>query len=143
MLFDPKSKRNRSILAAAVLVAGVVGTIEDPNGQVGIALFGVAAMALLYLIAGPVRRAFGLAKNMSLQRPSLDLPTRPQAVEGVVTGRTVAAVLAAMTVLFTVWLTADLSRPLVYASWWSLCILAMYLLTIGLRSVTRRLRPAR
>ena len=63
MLFDPRSKRNRSILAAAVLAAGVVGTIEDPNGPVGIALFGVAAIALLYLIAGPVRRMFDLAKT--------------------------------------------------------------------------------
>ena len=143
MLIDRRSKRDRTILAVAVLAAGVTGTIADPNGPVGIALFGVAAVALLYLIAGPVQRALGLLKGRSLHRPSLQLPTHSQAVPGVVRGRTVGAVVAAMSVLFTVWLTADLSRPLVYACWWSFCLLGAWLVTVGLLTATRRLRPAR
>jgi hypothetical protein len=128
---------------AAVFVAAVVATIADPNGPIGIAAFGVAAIALLYLLARPVQRALDSMKNTSLHRSSLLLPTRHSAVERVARPRTVAAVLAAMSVLFTVWLTADLSRPLVYACWWSFSLLGACLLTIGLWTANRRLRRAR
>ena len=46
------SKRNTRITTAvALFAAGVAGTIIDPNGPVGITLFGVAAAAGVYLVA--------------------------------------------------------------------------------------------
>ena len=143
MLIDLRSKRDRTIVAVAMLAAGVAGTIADPNGPVGIVLFGVAAVVLLYLISRPVQGALGLLKGRSLHRPSLQLPTRSRAIPGVVRGRTVGAVVATMSVLFTLWLMADLSRPLVYACWWSFCLLAAWLVTVSLLTATRRFRPAR
>jgi hypothetical protein len=131
------------MLAAVMLVGGVAGTVLDPNGPVGIVLFGVAAVALLYLIATPVQRGFRLMKGGSLHRPVLQQSTRPQAVRYVVRGRTVVGVVAAMSVLFTVWLTADLGRPLVYGCWWSFCLLGAWLVAIGLRTATRGFQPAR
>jgi hypothetical protein len=53
--------RNRGTLAAlAVIAVGVAGTIVDPNGVVGVILFGAAAAAVLYLIARPVARRLRL-----------------------------------------------------------------------------------
>ena len=143
MLIDLRSRRDRLILAAALFASGVTGTIADPNGPAGIVMFGVAATSLLYLIATPVQRAFGLMRNRSLDRPSPQLRTRRQAVPGVARGRTIAAVVAAMSALFTLWLTADLARPLVYACWWSCCLLAVWLMTVGLLTASRRFRSAR
>ena len=46
------SKRNPgTIIALALFGAGAAGTIIDPNGPVGITLFGVAAAAVVYLAA--------------------------------------------------------------------------------------------
>jgi hypothetical protein len=143
MLFDLRSRRDRLVLAAALFASGVTGTIADPNGPAGIVMFGVAATSLLYLIATLVQRAFGLMRNRSLDRPSPQLRTRRQAVSGVARGRTIAAVVAAMSALFTLWLTADLARPLVYACWWSCCLLAVWLMTVGLLTASRRFRSAR
>jgi sterol desaturase/sphingolipid hydroxylase (fatty acid hydroxylase superfamily) len=143
MLIDLRSRHDRLILAATLFAAGVTGTLADPNGPVGIVMFGVAATALLYLIATPVQRAFGLMRNRPLDRPSPQLPTRRQPVARVARGRTTAAVVAAMSALFTLWLTADLARPLVYACWWSFCLLAVWLLTVGLLTASRRFRSAR
>ena len=109
-------EHNRGTINALVLVAvGVTGTVLDPTGPVGIALFGVAAAAALYLIARP-----------SVSRRRLAAARRPGAmhhrtVVSVVRGRTVAVAAAAMAVLFAVWLTVDISRPLVYACWWAFC----------------------
>ena len=44
-----------NIAAAVLLVGGVTGTVLDPDGPVGIPLFGVAALAALYLISRPLR----------------------------------------------------------------------------------------
>jgi len=47
--------RDRKTLAAvAVIAVGLTGTIVDPNGVVGVVLFGAAAAALLFLIARPL-----------------------------------------------------------------------------------------
>jgi hypothetical protein len=143
VLIDLKSNRDRTILASAILVVGATGTFLDPNGPVGIVLFGVAAVALLYLIGRLVQTTFGPMKGTSLHLRSFRLPTRPEPVPGVARGRTVVGVVAAMSVLFAVWLTADLSRPLVYACWWSFCLLVAWLVTIGFLTATRRFRHAR
>jgi hypothetical protein len=42
--------------ALATIAVGLAGTIIDPNGVVGVVLFGAAAAAVLYLIARPVAR---------------------------------------------------------------------------------------
>jgi hypothetical protein len=136
------SGRDRTVLATALLIVGVTGTVLNPDGPVGIVLFGVAAAALVYLIAGPLQRGFGLAKSASLRRSPRPSPRTP-AVPSVARVRTVAGVAAVMSVLFTVWLTVDLSRPLVYVCWWSFCLLGAWILTIGLLSATRQVRAAR
>ena len=110
MLIDPSSRRNRLILATALFASGVAGTIADPNGPVGIVMFGVAATTLLYLIARPVQRAFGLMRKRTLDRPSAQWRTQRQAVPAVARRGTVAAVVAATGALFTLWLTADLAH---------------------------------
>jgi hypothetical protein len=56
------SRRNPNfgrIVAAAVIAAGLAGTVIDPNGVVGVVLFSAAAAALLYLIARPIARLVG------------------------------------------------------------------------------------
>lgn len=64
--------------AVAVIAAGLAGTIVDPNGVVGVVLFGAAAAALLFLIARPVAHR--------LRVPS------PQRVPMLVRWRTIAVV---------------------------------------------------
>lgn len=39
------------LVAGAVIATGLAGTVIDPDGVVGVTLFGAAAAALLYLIA--------------------------------------------------------------------------------------------
>jgi hypothetical protein len=49
--------RDRTTLAAfAVIATGLAGTIVDPNGVIGVVLFGAAAAAGLFLIARPLAR---------------------------------------------------------------------------------------
>ena len=55
------------IVAGAVIAIGLAGTIIDPNGVVGVMLFGAAAAALLYLVA-PTRRPSG--RGASGARPA-------------------------------------------------------------------------
>jgi hypothetical protein len=52
----------------------------------------------------------------------------------------VASVVAATGVLFALWLTADLPRPLVYALWWGFCLLAAWLIGVGVLTAHRSLR---
>lgn len=128
------SKRNRGIINTLVLIAvAVTGTILDPNGPIGIASFGVAVAAALYLIAPPIRKAV-----RSLAASPKSMPRRT--VVSVVRGRTVAVVAAATAVLFTVWLAIDMSRPLVYATWWGFCVLAAWLIGVGALTMRRSLR---
>jgi hypothetical protein len=58
----------------------------------------------------------------------------------VVRGRTVAVVAAATALLFAVWLTVDVSRPLMYATWWGFCVLAAWLIGVGVLTARRSLR---
>lgn len=129
------SKRNRGTIIALVLfVAGLAGTVLDPNGPIGIALFGVAAAAAVYLSVRPFRNA---VLQLVAARPK-SMPRRT--VVSVVRGRTVAVVAAATAVLFAVWLAVDMSRPLVYATWWGFCVLAAWLIGVGVLSARRSLR---
>lgn len=128
-----RKQLNRGNITAAVLLGiGVTGTVLDPNGPVGIPLFGVAALAALYLINRPFRSAL---YQINVKRPKRKLV-------GVVRGRSVATVVAVMSVLFVLWLTADLSRPFVYACWWSFCALAAWLISVTLLSARRSLRAS-
>ena len=128
-------RRRGAVVASAVLAAGAAGTVLDPDGPVGITLFGLAAAAALYLLAGPfaagVRRLVGARRRTHMP---------PLTVVPVVRGRTVATVVATMGVLFTSWLTADLARPLVYASWWAFCALAAWLTVVAALTTHRSLR---
>jgi hypothetical protein len=126
------------IVASALLAAGVTGTAIDPNGPVGITLFGVAVAAALYLIARPFRTAVQWLSAAA--RPN-HVPRRTLA--RVVRGRTLATVVAAMGVLFAVWLTTDLPRPLVYACWWGLCLLAAWLIAVAVLTAHHSRRTAR
>lgn len=132
------SNLNRgTIVASALLAAGVTGTVVDPNGPVGITLFGVAAAAAVYLIARPFRKA--VRRLATAPRPK---PIPRRAAARVVRGRTVAMVVAAMGALFTLWLTTDLARPLVYASWWGFSLLAAWLTAVTVLTAYRSLRTA-
>jgi len=125
----------RTIVASALLAAGVTGTVVDPSGPAGITLFGVAAGAAAYLVARPVRK---IGRRLA----ATSRPRTARAVNGVVRGRTVAVVVAAMAVLFTLWLTADLARPLVYAFWWSFCLLGAWIVAVTVLTARRALRTA-
>lgn len=132
------SKLNRgTIVASSLLAAGVTGTIIDPNGPVGITLFGVAVAAAAYLVARPLIKA--LRRHVPASRP--DRVAR-RTVTWIARPRTVAKVAAAMSALFTVWLTTDLSRPLMYACWWGFCLLAAWLVTVLALTAHRSLRTA-
>jgi len=129
------SKRNRGTVIAFVLfAAGVTGTVLDANGPIGIALFGVAAAAVVYLNLVPFR---GAVRRLAATRPK---SMRRRSVVRVVRGRTVAVVTAAAAVLFAVWLAVDMSRPLVYATWWGFCVLAAWLVGVGVLTARRSLR---
>jgi len=71
----------KSLAAVAVIAVGLAGTIVDPNGVVGVVLFGAAAAVLFFLIARPVARR--------LRVPS------PQRVPMLVRWRTIAVVAVA------------------------------------------------
>ena len=142
MLIRLRSRRDRLILATALFASGVTGTIADPNGPVGIVMFGVAATTLLYLVATPMKMAFGRRRNRRLDRRSPQVRTQRQAVP--------AAHVAALSqqgrrdgCAVQLWLTADLPRPLVYVCWWSCCLLAVWLMTVGLLTALSRFRSAR
>ena len=136
------SKRNRgTIIALALFGAGAAGTIIDPNGPVGITLFGVAAAAVVYLaaIAYLSARPFDKAARrlVAVRRPK---PMPRRRVVGVARRRTVTMVAAAAVALFAIWLTVDLSRPLVYATWWGFSLLAAWLIGVALLMARRSLR---
>jgi len=137
-LLDLSKLSRGTIVASALLAAGLTGTVVDPDGPVGITLFGVAIVAALYLIALPLRR---LAQRLAASRRPEPVPRRP--VARVVRGRTVAIVVAAMGVLFALWLTIDLARPLLYACWWASCLLAAWLAAVGVLTAHRSRRTAR
>lgn len=46
----------------------------------------------------------------------------------------------AAALLFAVWLAVDMSRPLVYATWWGFCVLAAWLIGLGVLTARRALR---
>jgi hypothetical protein len=124
-----------NIAAAVLLVGGVTGTVLDPDGPVGIPLFGVAALAALYLIIRPLQSA--ISRRADVARPKR---FRRRTVVGVVSGRTVTMVVTAMSAILALWLTADLSRPLVYACWWTFCALAAWLIAVIVLTTRRSLR---
>ena len=126
----------RTVVASAVLAAGVTGTVVDPNGPVGITAFGVAVAAGLYLVVNPFRKA--VRRLAAVSRPKPDVS---RSVAKVVRGRSVAAVVAGMAALFTVWLTTDLPRPLMYATWWGFCVLAAWLTAVTVITARRSVRP--
>jgi hypothetical protein len=129
-------RRNRgTIIALALLAGGVAGTVIDPNGPIGITLFGVAAVAAVSLIDRPFRKA---VRRLATTPRLKSVPRRT--VVRVGRGRTVGVVTAAASVLFAIWLTLDLSRPLVYATWWAFSLLAAWLIGVALLSVSRSLR---
>jgi hypothetical protein len=129
----PKSNRG-TIIALVLIAAGVAATVLDPDGPIGIALFGVAAAATVYLSARPFRNA---VRRLAAARPR-SMPRRTAV--NVVRGRTVGVVAAATAVLFVVWLAVDMSRPLVYATWWGFCVLAAWLIGVGVLTARRSLR---
>jgi hypothetical protein len=132
-----RKQLNRGNITAVVLLGiGVTGTVLDPNGPVGIPLFGVAALAALYLINRPFRSAL---YQIDVARPKR---LRRRELVGLVRGCTVATVVAVMSVLFALWLTADLSQPFVYACWWTFCALAAWLISVTLLSARRSLRAS-
>ena len=138
MRLPARSKVNRgTIVASSLLAAGVTGTIVDPNGPVGITLFGVAVAAAAYLVGRPLQKI--VRRRAPASRPE---PVGRRSVVSIASPRTVAAVAVAMAVLFTLWLTVDLARPLVYACWWGFCLLAAWLVTVVALSARRSLRTA-
>ena len=114
----------------------MIGTVVDPNGPVGITLFGVAVAAATYLVARPARKVVRRLAASSR-------PRTPRTLDGVVRGRTVAVVVTAMAVLFTLWVATDLARPLVYGIWWSFCLLAAWLVAVTALTARRTFRTAR
>jgi len=132
------SKLNRgTIVASSLVVAGATGTIVDPNGPAGITLFGVAVAAAAYLVARPFRKAF--RHRAPASHPD---PVARRTVAWVARPRTVVTVVAAMGVLFTLWLATDLPRPLVYACWWGFCLLAAWLVTVLALTAYRSLQAS-
>ena len=136
------SKRNRkTTIALALFAAGAAGTLIDANGPVGITLFGVAAVAVVYLAAVAYRNARPFrkaARRLARIRRPKSMPRRR--LVGVVRRRTVTMVAAVAGALFAIWLTVDLSRPLVYATWWGFSLLAAWLIGVALLTARRSLR---
>ena len=126
-----------TIVASSLLAAGATATIVDPNGPVGITMFGVAVGAAAYLLARPFKNV--LRRRAQASRPD---PVARRAVAWIARPRTVATVAAAMGVLFTLSLATDLARPLVYACWWGFCVLAAWLVTVLVLTAHRSLRTA-
>ena len=75
----------RTIVATATIAVGLAGTIIDPNGVIGVSLFGAAAASLLYLVARPVARLV-----RTVQRPSGGVA--PKRVAPVLRLRTITAI---------------------------------------------------
>ena len=133
-----RSKSNRrNIVASVALAAGVTGTVADPNGPVGITLFGVAAAAAVYLVTRPLRKV--IRRRPAASRPK---PVTHHGVTRIARPRTMATVAAAMGVLFTLWLVADLPRPLMYACWWGFSLLSAWLVAVIALNAYRSLRTA-
>jgi hypothetical protein len=55
------TRSNRRLAAFTVIAVGLAGTIVDPDGVVGVTLFGAAAAALLFLIGPPIVKLIGAA----------------------------------------------------------------------------------
>lgn len=127
--------KRKTVIASAALAAGVAGTVLDPDGPIGIALFGVAVTAALYLLTRPFRNS--ARQLITATRRS---PWRFRAMS-VARGRT-AAIVAAMSALFALWLLADLSRPVTYACWWGFCLLGVWLVATTLLTARRSQKAA-
>jgi len=81
-----RSHPNLRIIVPTVIIAiGLAGTIIDPNGVVGVILFGAAAAALLYLVARPVAHLL-----RTVERPAVGFA--PRRVAPVLRWRTIAAI---------------------------------------------------
>jgi hypothetical protein len=81
--------RDRATLAAfAVIATGLAGTIVDPNGVIGVVLFGAAAAAVLFLIA---RRLARISVGFSPARVPLLVSPRRVAVIAVAAGALLGA----------------------------------------------------
>src|SRR3954451_16197910 len=76
---------HRTIVPSAIITVGLAGTILDPNGVVGVILFGAAAAALLYLVVRFVARLVRAA-----ERPSVGFT--PKRVAPVLRWRTITAI---------------------------------------------------
>ena len=146
-MLEASIRNRKTIIALALFAAGAAGTIIDPNGPVGITLFGVAAAAVVYLAAVAYRNA----RSSSNARPSRNVARRlagrrfPKSMPrrrlvGVVRRRTVTMVVAVAGALFAIWLAVDLSRPLVYATWWGFSLLTAWLIGVALLTARRSLR---
>jgi hypothetical protein len=96
-------------------------------------LFGVAAGAALYLIGRSLRLAVHRVGSVRRATPA----HRPAVAARVVRGRTVAVVAAAMGVLFSLWLAADMARPVMYAVWWTFSVLGLWLVAVTVLSARR------
>ena len=136
-MLEPSRLNRGNIVASSALAVGVTGTVVDPNGPVGITLFGLAVAATGYLVARPLRKIV----HRRAAAPRLE-PASRRTVAWTARPRTMATVVAAMGVLFTLWLTIDMTRPLVYACWWGGCLLAAWLVAVIARTAHRSLRTA-
>jgi hypothetical protein len=133
-MFELNKPNRGTIVASAVLAAGVTGTIVDPDGPVGITLF--ALQLPQRCISSPVRseRPFGGSPQHLVPNPC-PVARWPESCAVVRWHRR-----GWMGVLFTLWLTADLARPLVYVFWWGFCLLAAWLIPVAVRTAHRSLR---
>jgi hypothetical protein len=81
--------RDGATLAAfAIIATGLAGTIVDPNGVIGVVLFGAAAAAVLFLIARPLAR---ISVRVSPARLPLLVSPRAIAVIAVAAGALLGA----------------------------------------------------
>ena len=114
-----------TLIAFALIAAGLVGAIVDNNGRIGLALFVAGAGGVVFLVGRQLARRLG---DVEMRRPQL---AGRGSAPRIASTRTIAIVVVAMGVLLTatnVFKATDedaLSRTLNYGAWYGFLLLAV------------------
>ena len=138
-----RNSRVGTLVAFALIAAGLAGTIVDNNGRIGLALFVAGAGAAVFLVGRRLARRLG---GLEMRRPQVAGRGPIPRIAGV---RTIAIVVVAMGALLSatnVFKATDedaLSRALNYGAWYGFLLLAVSMVVrVGRRSRTlARSRP--
>jgi hypothetical protein len=134
------NSRVGTLVAFALIAAGLAGTIVDNNGRMGLALFVAGACGAVFLMAHQVARRLG---GVEMRRPHVAGRGPIATIAGVRTIAIVAVAMGALLSATNVFKATDenaLSRALNYGAWYGFLLLAVAMVGVSVAAAGRWLR---